>query len=145
MKDFESQILPFDSCVCLFKHAIIYFEYVDFGPKMYLLLYPTLGNLTTHITTINNQWLIIGCRQKVVLKKLAEDGAEFLLCYVRFCGYLASCKKMVKKWLDNGWNNWNMIVHRGLKKDRYLSTKKTTDQNVHPSRSGNLAKVCMII
>ena len=71
-------------------------EYVDFGPKMYLIMYPTLGNLTTHITTINNQWLIRGCRQKVVLKKLAEDGAEFFLCYVRFCGYLASCEEMVK-------------------------------------------------
>ena len=34
VKDFKSQILiPFNSFVCLFKHTIIYFEYVDFGPK----------------------------------------------------------------------------------------------------------------
>ena len=80
---------------CLLKNPNHYFEYVDFGPKMYLIFNPTLGNLTTHITTINNQWLIRGSWQKVVLQKLAEDRAEFFLCYVAFCGYLTSWKTKV--------------------------------------------------
>ena len=35
------------------KHIDI-FEYVDFWPKVFLILYTSLGNLTTHITIANN-------------------------------------------------------------------------------------------
>ena len=37
-----------------FTKHIDFFEYVDFWPKVYLTLYTSLGNLTTHTTIANN-------------------------------------------------------------------------------------------
>ena len=34
------------------QNTIISFEHVDFWPKIFLILYPSLGNLTTHITIV---------------------------------------------------------------------------------------------
>ena len=34
------------------QNTIIFLEYVDFWSKIYLIVYPFLGNLTTHITIL---------------------------------------------------------------------------------------------
>ena len=52
------------------QNTIIYFEDIDFWPKIYLMLYPSLENSITHITcwvmvilAASICWLIIGFRE----------------------------------------------------------------------------------
>ena len=45
------------------------FEYVDFWPKLSLILYPFLGNLKTHVAIMQGQ---IGFASCAVLESLVE-------------------------------------------------------------------------
>ena len=45
----KSSPIFYESTLCLSQNSIISLEYVDFW-SMYLILYPSLGNSTTHIT-----------------------------------------------------------------------------------------------
>ena len=58
----------------------ITYVYVDYWPKIYLFLYPSLGNVTTHIAmkSVNLKYITVG-RLDDDLMVPPSDGAMFIL------------------------------------------------------------------
>ena len=96
--DFENPILVPFAATSIHKIQYIFsFEYVDFWPKIFLILYPSLGILTTQITIVcHGQYFKCKTPEGGYYRNLEKKWEEENLMNIHFCSHL-------QIWNSNSW------------------------------------------
>ena len=96
--DFENLILVLFAAMSIHKISTIFsFEYIDFWPKIFLILYPSPGILTALITIVcHGQYFKCKTPEGGYYRNLEKKWEEENLMNIHFCSHL-------QIWNSNSW------------------------------------------